>query len=123
MKPLLLNIGLLGLMSVVGCSDQTSPTAQSSDLAVAESSGCYAVKFSTTLTLVSDFVATGTVTGDLQGTVEMVFDEFHPLRGVTNRVAADATWQITGGIVPELIGETFVTRLTNRNVLVAGSSR
>jgi hypothetical protein len=53
----------------------------------------------------------------------VVFDEFHPLRGVTNRVAADATWQITGGIVPELIGETFVTRLTNRNVRVAGSTR
>jgi hypothetical protein len=121
MKPLLLNIGFLGLVSVVGCSDQASPTAPASELASAGST-CYAVKFTTPLTSLSEVAFTGTLTGDLQGTVDMVFDEFHSFTGVTIRVAADATWHITGGIIPELVGETFVTRLTNRNILLPGTS-
>jgi hypothetical protein len=121
MKSLLLNIGFLGLTLVVGCSDQTSPAVPESELALA-GSGCYTVKFSTPLTPVSDIVFTGILTGELQGTVELVFDEFHSLTGVTNQVAADATWHITGGVIPELIGETFVTRLTNRNIRLPGTS-
>jgi hypothetical protein len=122
MKVLTLNIGLLGLIAVLGCSDQTSPAAAASDLAVADGAACYSVKFTTDLTPVTDVDITGTVTGDLQGTVDMSFDEFSSFRGVTNRVAADAVWHITGGIIPELVGETFVTRLTNRNVLLPGTS-
>lgn len=119
MRLLMLGTGLLGLISVIGCSDQTSPTG--AELASA-SSGCYTVKFSTALTPITDIVYTGTVTGDLQGTVDLVFDEFHSFTGVTNQVAADATWHITGGVIPELVGETFVTRLTNRNILFPGTS-
>jgi hypothetical protein len=120
MKLLTANLALVSLLFIAGCSDQSSPTAPTSELAVGGSSGCYTVKFTTKLTQVRGVVFTGTVTGDLQGTVDVVFDEFHPGTGATILVAANATWHITGGIVPELIGETFVTRLTNRNVAQPG---
>jgi hypothetical protein len=114
------NLTFASLLLIIGCSDQSGPTAPTTELAVGGSSGCYTVKFLTMLTHVSGLVFTGPVTGDLQGTVDVVFNEFHPGTGATNLVAADATWHITGGIVPELIGETFVTRFTNRNVAQPG---
>jgi hypothetical protein len=122
MKSLMVNIGLLGLVSVLGCGDQTSPTAPGSELAAAASSDCHSVKFTTLFTAVSDFVYTGTVTGDLQGTADLVADEVHSFHGITLLVGADVTWHITGGIIPELTGETFVTRLTQHNIFLPGTS-
>jgi hypothetical protein len=122
MKSLMLGVGLLGLISALGCSDRTSPTAPASELAGVGSSGCYTVKFTTILTAIGETEFTGVVTGDITGTVHQVFDEFHGFTGVTNIVAADATWEITGGTIPELIGQTFETRLTNRNILLPGTS-
>ena len=122
MRTLTLSIGLLGLVSVLGCSDQTGPAAPGSELAVGGSSGCYTVRFTTLFTAVSDFVYTGTLTGDLQGTADLVADEVHSFHGITLRVGADVTWHITGGIIPELTGQTFVTRSTQRNIFLPGTS-
>jgi hypothetical protein len=121
MRSLTLTLGLLGLALLSGCTDREDPTAPGS-ASLAGTSACRTVKFSTVLTAIDPVTFTGVVTGDLEGTVDLVFDEFSSFRGVTNRVAADATWHITGGTIPELIGETFVTRLTNRNVLLPGTS-
>jgi hypothetical protein len=114
------NSTFASLLLILGCSDQSGLTAPTPELAVGGSSGCYTVKFTTRLTHVSGIVFTGPVAGDLQGTVDVVFNEFHPGTGATNLVAADATWHITGGIVRELIGRSFVTRFTNRNVAQPG---
>jgi hypothetical protein len=113
---------LFSLLLLLGC-DSAKTTSPGSSLAVAGESGCYVVKFTAELAVTSDdpFFASGTVTGDLQGTVDMVFNEFDAFHGITIRVAADANWHITGGIIPELVGQTFVTRLTNRNLLLPTS--
>jgi hypothetical protein len=121
MRPLTLTLGLLGLALLSGCTDRENPTAPAAE-SLAANSVCRVVKFSTALTAIDPVTFTGVVTGDLEGTVDIAFDEFSSFRGVTNRVAADATWHITGGAIPELIGETFVTRLTNRNVFLPGTS-
>jgi hypothetical protein len=121
MRTITLTIGLLGLILLSSC-DRENVTAPVSDLALAGNSGCSTVKFTTVLTPTGPVSFSGVLTGDLEGTVDQVFDEFGSFTGVTIQVAADATWHITGGIIPELIGETFVTRLTNRNVFLPGTS-
>lgn len=119
MRTLTLTAGLLGaiLLSACGRENLTAPV---SDLAIGNS-GCYAVKFNMLLTNPDEIEFTGVFTGDITGTVHLLFDEFHGFTGVTNTVAANATWQITGGTIPELIGESFETRLTNRNILLPGT--
>lgn len=121
MRMLTLTAGLLGAILLSGC-DRENLTAPASDLAAAGNSGCHTVKFTTALTAATEIEIVGVVTGDITGTVHMLFDEFHGFTGVTNHVAANATWEITGGTIPELIGETFVTRVSNRNVLLPGTS-
>jgi hypothetical protein len=121
MRTLTLTVGLLGFILLSGC-DREKLTAPASDLAEGGNSGCYSVKFTTLFTAVSDFVYTGTLIGDLQGTADLVADEVHPFRGVTILIGADVTWHITGGVIPELTGQTFVTRLMNRNIFLPGTS-
>jgi hypothetical protein len=122
MKRLTASIAACSLLLLTACNNQTSITDQGSWQPAVGSSGCHPVKFTTVLTALSETEFTGTVTGDITGTVHLVFDEFHGFTGVTNVVAGNATWQITGGTIPELIGETFETRLTNRNILLPGTS-
>ena len=122
MRPLPLTLGCLGLVLLTGCSDQTGPAAPGSELAAGGSSGCYTVKYTAVFTAISGLAFTGTFTGDLEGTADMLFDEIGPFTGATLRVGADINWHITGGTIPELIGETFVTRLLNRNIFLPGTS-
>jgi hypothetical protein len=74
------------------------------------------------LTPVDGLQFVGVLTGDLQGTASAAFDEIGPLTGVTRQVAGNLTFHITGGVVPELIGETFTTRIENRNVVPPGQT-
>ena len=48
------------------------------------------------------------------------FDEVGSLTGVRRPTAGNLTIHITGGAVPELIGETFTVRIENRNILPRG---
>src|SRR5690606_9962906 len=86
------------------------------EMAVAGASGCYTVKVTHTLTSTGvprQFA--GDITGDLQGVAQIGFTEINAFTGVTNTSSGNATWVITGGIIPELIGSVFVTRFDNRN--------
>lgn len=121
MRTLTLTAGLLGLVLLTGC-DRENLTAPGSELAAGSNSGCYTVKYTAVFTALSDFVYTATFTGDLEGTADLVADEVGPFTGVTLAVGADITWYITGGIIPELTGQTFVTRDSHRNIFLPGTS-
>ena len=114
------------LVILGGCSD-TAPTegastllnpadARAPDLSV-ESSGCGTPKFTAVLVPTSDFSFDGVLSGDLEGTVTLLFDpgslEF---AGVTLSNSGTAHWVITGGIIPGL--GTFDTEFENRNLIV-----
>ena len=103
-----------------GCSDRPAVLTQPlrAQFSVAGASGCYTVALTT---VISDVTFAGSITGDLEGTIHVVFDQVSPFTGVTNTSAANVTWTISGGIIPELVGKTFTTRLENRNVLMPGS--
>jgi hypothetical protein len=87
-------------------------------VAVAGQSGCHAVRFLVEAIPVTDIQFFGTLEGDLEGTILFDFDVFNPFTGVTTANAGNATWNITGGLIPELIGATFTTRFENRNIAI-----
>ena len=95
----------------LACSD-TAPTdidGAAPNLAVAGNSGCYTVKF--------DFhgigvfpTFTATTTGDLEATVDVVFDVgSNETHGVVIFNQGDITYHVTGGIIPALVGLDFET--------------
>jgi hypothetical protein len=115
---------LVACILLPGCADQsaiTEPLAPKS--VVAGNSGCNTVRFAAFLTPVDGLHYTGQLTGDLVGTADVLFDEIGPFTGATIHVAANATWSISGGSVPELIGQEFLTRLENRNIFLPGTDR
>lgn len=111
-------------LALVACeqTETTSPNAAASQFGVAGKSGCYTVKVSVTAVPVGPVTVAGTLAGDLEGTIEFVFDVITPFTGVTNTAEANTAWHITGGIASELIGQTFHTRLKNRNILPPGET-
>jgi hypothetical protein len=56
------------------------------------------------------------VAGDLEGTVDIVLTGATAPTGQTNTATFVFTWHITNGVVPELVGESFVTEIRNRNL-------
>ncbi len=54
--------------------------------------------------------------GDLEGTVEIILTGATDPTGRTNTATFGFTWHITGGVIPELHGESFVTEVANRNL-------
>jgi hypothetical protein len=84
------------------------------NLAVAGSSGCYAVSGEITQTGVVPILA-GTISGDIEGTVATRIGVARTV-GRVRFATAEQTWQVTGGNVPELIGRTV--RLTVENRIV-----
>jgi hypothetical protein len=85
--------------------------------ATSQGAGCYAVAFNVAPAPVQPGIQEGAVTGDLEGTVRVVFDlstvEFH---GVTISNAGTAHWTITGGDVAGLT--TFDTEFENKNLAI-----
>jgi hypothetical protein len=123
MKDLTRMAVLAASLLLPGCADQsaiTEPLAPKS--VVAGNSGCHTVKFAAFLTPIDGLHYTGQLSGDLVGTADVLFDEIGPFTGATLHVAANAAWTITGGHVPELIGETFLTRMENRNIFLPGTA-
>ena len=114
----------LVLLAVVllACSDASSSTGVfGPQAAVAGRSGCFTVATTQTLTATGQLQFAGPISGDLEGTAEIQFASFTAFTGVTNTATGSATWTITGGIIPELIGATFVTDFENRNILLPGT--
>jgi len=79
----------------------------------ASTSSCYTVSFNVQLVpTASDF--SGPVTGDLVGTVSLVFNGDIKFTGNTLSNSGTASWTITGGVVPTPLN--FTTTFDNRNL-------
>jgi hypothetical protein len=104
-------LALLGL--TLGCDGDapTTPENLSPAFAIAGSSGCYTV--SGALDQGVDFadpdpVFSGTISGDIEGTVVSVITGPPFSRGVVGSNPVEQTWEVTGGIVEPLIGEQLL---------------
>jgi hypothetical protein len=63
-----------------------------------------------------DFAQGTLVDGDLEGTVDIdLLDATFPT-GNANTATFRFRWEIDGGVIPELIGQSFVTIVENRNL-------
>jgi len=103
----------------IACSGDlpTGTQALKPNFAVAGSSGCYTVKFTTHSVGAFPFFP-GTQDGDLQGTHLVAF------AGATTPAPTGSTWNfigtatfdVTGGIIPELVGNSFTVSIESRNV-------
>jgi hypothetical protein len=99
----------------VPVAPQEPPEADLLALASATSSGrCYGVQFD--LLFTGPVFAGVLVGGDLEGTVDIELLGFTDATGRTNTATFKNTWHITGGVIHELIGESFVTEIANRNL-------
>lgn len=101
---------------VVGCDEQSAPTeGVTPSLGEAGSSGCYTVEFTDHIDNVS---GSSQLTGDLEGSTETVWDPSVPTKlvGVTYRSTNIRTYEITGGIIPQLVGQSFMTELVLKNM-------
>jgi hypothetical protein len=78
----------------------------SPDLAVAGESGCHSVVLQAHVTGVFPNFS-GVLTGDLEGSVDVVLDGDETLTGVALHGSGEETWVITGGTIPELVGGTL----------------
>ena len=114
--------GLVALVAF-GCSDPPTTSTALNDAAVAPeftpnfdaASGCVTPRFNAMLVPTAPHTFGGPVTGDLEGTMELVFDEDFPTKiaGVTIFTSGGiANWDITGGILGPL---TFQTTFEQRN--------
>ncbi len=109
---------------LVGCSEQDMPTeAKKPIFGEAGSSGCYTVKYKDDPVFVGVFpegaVYVGTLAGDLGGTSYMVFQpSSFRFTGVTMKAEGVFTYTITGGIISELVGQSFTVAEENLNLFV-----
>ena len=76
-------------------------------VAQAESAGCYAVSGEIDQVWVGTGFS-GTLSGDLEGTFAAVGGFPMVYHGVVLMRPVEQTWEVTGGIIEELIGETLV---------------
>lgn len=117
--------------AVAAACDAVAPTAAptgdvalSPDQAQAQASACHGVRFDMWFSP-HDLEAdppeyTATFSGDLEGTADiLLLGPGTPFTGVTNTAIFQFIWNVTGGVVPELIGESFVTHADNRNLVFA----
>ena len=118
---------LRGVPSLVACSlllacetptAPAGPAPRQSAARLAVGSGCYPVTFHVTLPESSTAIYEGVLSGDLIGSVSVVFDLPGSLKfaGATVSNAGTATWTITGGTLPAPF--TFATTFDNLNLLV-----
>jgi hypothetical protein len=121
-----LPVALLSLGLILGCGSDTAldPLGPEPQLGVvAGQSGCYTVVVeSHGLGVFPAFSAN--ITGDLVGTTNVLFDPAN-LRfdGITIKNGGVVTWNIEGGIVPELVGKTFRTSTTPMNIVTSNGNK
>ncbi len=107
----------------MGCSGDAPTATQSyaANFKAAGNSGCYTVKFTSVSNLaapppVPPLPFAGVQMGDLEGTHTVTFFELKPQTGATQNLIGEATFNITGGIIDELVGESFTVSVKSRNV-------
>jgi hypothetical protein len=110
---------LASLASVTACTQGASPPplqptdALAPDLSV-QASGCATPKFTVVLVPTSGLSFNGVLSGDLEGTVTLLFDPgSFKFAGVTFANSGTAHWEISGGVLPGL--GAFYTEFNNRN--------
>ena len=110
MKKLLIPLAFVGL--AVGCGDVPTGTegltgtdGLTPNRVVAGNSGCYTVSGQLAQSGVLPNI-TGLVTGDIEGDGAIALGPF-VVKGVVVFRPAAMTWQVTGGIVEPLIGQTI----------------
>ncbi len=98
-------LALLGF--ALGCRGELPTGTQylTPDFAIAGSSGCYTVSGVLDQAGGPDLLS-GTISGDVEGTVVTVAGPLL-VRGAVVFRPAEQTWEITGGIVEPLIGQTL----------------
>ena len=105
-------------LACAACGDNSPTGPMGPQLSVHDATGCYAVEFNVEITSPDGSSFTSALSGDLEGTVEVVGTGVTwPPTGATNTSTQEYTFHITGGAVPELIGVTFSTSVENRNIL------
>ena len=113
---------LASLASVAACTEgpdgASPPPPQATDASAqtlsVEASGCATPKFTVHLVPTSDFSFDGVLSGDLVGTVTLLFDPGSiKFTGETLSNSGTAHWVISGGTVPGL--GVFDTGFKNRN--------
>jgi hypothetical protein len=112
-------IAAVVLMAACDSTQTTAPTpVLAPELAMTPSltaePGCYGVQFD--LLFHGPDFAGELVGGDLEGWVDIELLGFTDPTGRTNTATFRFTWNITGGVIAELIGQSFVTDIDNRNL-------
>ena len=106
------------LVGLAACETPVGPRPTDTGASFTRASdACQDVAFTVTSAPISDFAFSGTMSGDLEGTVVI---EFSPgsvtFTGRTLSVTGTAHWVVTGGVIAGL--SAFETELQNRNLLV-----
>jgi len=94
----------------LGCNSEPTNIAQdTANFGVAGNSGCYTVNITShAMGVFPSFF--GTTAGDIEATINTAFDAGASVaHGVVIGNEGRTTWNVTGGIIPELIGEVFET--------------
>jgi hypothetical protein len=105
---------------LVACTDQ-QPTAPDIGVApafaVAGNSGCYTVTINQQQSVTSPSSSVGFATGDVEATTSTVLDEgTFTAHGVAYGQEGLDTWNVTGGIIEEFIGEEIT--ISHRSLLL-----
>lgn len=107
----LLTAVLVSCAFVIGCDQQNAPTEPlSPEFVVAGESGCYTVKFTNDLVWTPPVGYIGQLGGDLEGTMTDWFQDpnyWTINRGTMKVDGSTSTFNITGGIIPELMDQSF----------------
>jgi hypothetical protein len=106
MRKLIAPLVLLGL--AIGCTADAPTGADgfAPNFGVAGKSGCYTVTINQHQTVTSPSSSVGLLTGDVEATTSAVLDEAtFTAHGVAYGSRGLDTWIVTGGIIPELIGD------------------
>jgi hypothetical protein len=114
MKRHVVHLVVISLTLACASETLTSPDGLPSARAVAGSSSCYTVSGTIQQTgLPGSF--SGSITGDVVGTVTTV-TQGTASHGAVNFGMAQQTWEVTGGIIEELIGTTVQLELRTMTV-------
>jgi hypothetical protein len=117
MRRLFFALVFVGVLALGCTSDPTSVAGGTPAFGAAGNSGCYAVNITSHAAGVFPAFS-GTTTGDVEATISTAFDAGASVsHGVVIGNEGTTTWSVTGGIIPELVGQVFETE-TKSNLTI-----